>query len=162
MTDTVAAFPIPPVVKTVTVRCAPATAFRVFTSEIGQWWPLAKLSLAAASDCRFESHVGGRLYEIGKDGAETIWGQVLVWDPPRALAFTWEVQSKGEEAQQIEVTFRPVADGTEVQLVHAGWERLKTGGAERRDEYDGGWVLVFEQLFKAYADQAEPTEGESP
>lgn len=34
MSETVTAFPIPPVVKTITVRCAPATAFRVFTAEI--------------------------------------------------------------------------------------------------------------------------------
>ena len=162
MTDTVTAFQIPPVVKTIIVRCAPATAFRVFTSEIGQWWPLAKFSLGAATDCRFEARVGGRLYQIDPSGAETVWGHVRVWDPPHALAFSWEVQSSAEEAQQIDVTFRPVAGGTEVKLVHAGWDRLKTGGAERRDEYNGGWVLVFEQLFKAYADQAEPSEGEVP
>lgn len=161
MTDTIAAFPIPPVVKTITVRCAPATAFRVFTSEIGQWWPLADFSMNNATDCHFEPYVGGRLYQIDKDGAEIAWGQVLAWDPPHAMAFSWQVLCTPEEAQQIDVTFRPVADGTEVTLVHAGWDRLKTGGAERRDAYNGGWVTVFEQRFKTYADQAEPAIGEN-
>lgn len=160
MTDTVTAFTIPPVVKTVTVRCAPATAFRVFTSEIGRWWPLADFSMGAATDCHFEPFAGGRLYQVDQSGAETTWGQVLAWDPPHAMAFSWQVQCSPDEAQQIDVTFRPVDGGTEVKLVHAGWDKLKTGGAERRQSYDGGWVAVFEQRFKAYADAAEPREGE--
>jgi uncharacterized protein YndB with AHSA1/START domain len=161
MTDTVTAFQIPPVVKTITVRCAPATAFRVFTSEIARWWPLADFSMNNATDCHFESHVGGRLYQIDTAGDEIVWGHVLVWDPPHALAFTWQVQCTPEEAQQIDVTFRPVAGGTEVKLVHAGWDKLKTGGAERREAYNGGWVAVFEQRFKACAEQAEPAAGDS-
>jgi hypothetical protein len=160
MTDTVTAFPIPPVIKTILVRCAPATAFRVFTAEIGQWWPLAEFSLGAAADCHFESRVGGRLYQVDRSGQETVWGHVLAWDPPHAMAFSWQVQCSPEEAQRIDVSFRPAADGTEVTLVHAGWDKLKTGGAERRQSYDGGWVLVFEQRFKAYADQAEPAAGD--
>ncbi len=124
MTESVTAFPIPPVIKTVTVRCAPATAFRVFTSEIGQWWPLATHSVGGATDCHFESHVGGRLYQIDQSGQETVWGHVLAWDPPHALAFSWQVQCTPEEAQRIDVSFRPVSGGTEVRPVHAGWDRL--------------------------------------
>jgi uncharacterized protein YndB with AHSA1/START domain len=154
MSETVAAFPIPPVVKTVVVRCPPATAFRVFTAEIGQWWPLADFSLGGAADCRFESHVGGRLYQVAPDGQETSWGHVLAWDPPHAVAFSWQVQCSPEEAQRIDVSFRPVAEGTEVRLVHAGWDKLKARAAERREAYDGGWIEVFERRFKAHADQA--------
>lgn len=46
-----------PVAKTVTVRCAPATAFRVFAADIGGWWPLAKFAINPATDCRFEPYV---------------------------------------------------------------------------------------------------------
>jgi uncharacterized protein YndB with AHSA1/START domain len=159
MTATVAAFPIPPVVKTVIVRCAPATAFRVFTAEIGQWWPLAKFSLNDATDCRFEPFVGGRLYQVDSTGTEPVWGHVLAWDPPHGLAFSWQVLCTAEEAQRIDVRFRAVEGGTEVTLTHAGWDKLERRGIERRDEYDGGWVFVFEQCFKAYADEAEPREG---
>jgi uncharacterized protein YndB with AHSA1/START domain len=79
---------------------------------------------------------------------------VLAWDPPNAVAFSWQVQCSPEEAQRIDVTFRAADDGTEVRLTHAGWDKLRTGGAERREEYDGGWVAVFERSFKAYADRA--------
>lgn len=154
MSVTVGALPISPIVKTVTVRCAPATAFRVFTADIGRWYPLARFSIHPAVDCRLEPHVGSRLYEIGADGRETLWGHVLEWNPPHALALSWQARCSEEEAQRIDVSFRAVPDGTEVRLVHAGWEKLKVDGAEWRDKYDGGWVEVFERRFKAFADEA--------
>ena len=154
MSATVGALPISPIVKTVTVRCAPATAFRVFTADIGRWYPLARFSIHPAVDCRLEPHVGGRLYEIGADGRETLWGHVLEWNPPHALALSWQARCSEEEAQRSDVSFRAVPDGTEVRLVHAGWEKLKVDGAEWRDKYDGGWVEVFERRFKAFADEA--------
>lgn len=154
MSATVRALPIQPVVKTVTVECAPATAFHVFTAEIGLWYPLNRFSIKPAIDCRLEPHVGGRLYEIGADGEETLWGRVLEWNPPHSLAIAWQARCREEEAQRVDVSFRAVPDGTEVQLVHAGWEKLKVDGAEWRDRYDGGWVEVFERCFKAYADKA--------
>jgi uncharacterized protein YndB with AHSA1/START domain len=154
MSATIRALPIPPIVKTVTVRCAPATAFRVFTADIGRWYPLAGFSINAAVDCRLEPHVGGRLYECSADGRETLWGHVLEWNPPHALALSWQARCSKEEAQRVDISFRAVPDGTEVQLVHAGWEKLKVDGAEWRDKYDGGWVEVFERCFKAFADEA--------
>jgi uncharacterized protein YndB with AHSA1/START domain len=154
MSATVRDFPIPPIVKVVTVRCSLATAFRVFTADIGRWYPLAMYSILPAVDCRLEPYVGGRLYEIGDDGQETLWGRVLDWNPPHALALSWEARCSQEEAQRIDVTFRAVPDGAEVQLVHAGWEKLKVGGAAWRSKYDGGWVEIFERRFKAFADEA--------
>jgi uncharacterized protein YndB with AHSA1/START domain len=154
MSAAVSPFPIPPVVKTVTVRCAPETAFRVFTAEIGRWWPLTSHSLAKAANCLLEGRLGGRLYEIDAAGAETVWGHVLAWDPPRAVAFSWLVGLDETEAQRIDVRFSAVAQGTEVRLVHAGWENIKTDAAARREKYDGGWVEVFERRFKEYADRA--------
>lgn len=154
MSTAISHFPIPPIVKIVTVRCSPCDAFRVFTADIGRWYPLMRFSIAAAVDCCFEPGIGGRLYEIGVDGQERLWGHVLAWDPPNALALSWQARCSEEEAQRIDITFRAVTGGTEVRLVHASWENLKVDGAEWRDKYDGGWVEVFEWRFKAYADEA--------
>lgn len=154
MNDTVRALPVPPIVKTVTVRCAPATAFRVFTVDIGRWYPLATASINQAVDCRLEPYVGGRLYEVGVDGQETLWGRVLDWSPPHALALSWQIRCSDEEAQRIDISFRAVSDGTEVKLVHSGWEKLKVDGSAMRDKYNGGWGEIFERRFKAFADQA--------
>lgn len=152
MSATVKAFPIPPVVKTVTVRCTPATAFRVFTADIGRWFPLSMYSVKPAVDCRLEPYVGGQLYEIASDGQVTLWGNVLEWDPPHRLVLSWQARVSEEEAQRIDVSFRAVPDGAEVRLVHAGWEKLKVDAAQWRENYDGGWVEVFERRFKAFAD----------
>ncbi len=151
-TSKVLDFAVPPVVKTVTVRCPPATAFRRFTEELGAWWPLATHHTGDDPEsCALEGRVGGRLFERSKNGAEKVWGVVELWDPPRRLAFTWQVKSTAEQAQRIDVTFAPAPGGTRVELVHSGWEKLGDAAAARRDSYDRGWVRVFEQCFADYA-----------
>ncbi|HUL08259.1 MAG TPA: SRPBCC domain-containing protein [Candidatus Acidoferrum sp.] len=145
-------FDVPPVVKTVTVRCPPATAFRRFTDDLAAWWPLATHHIGGdPQTCALEGRIGGRLFERGKDGSEKVWGAIELWDPPRRLAFTWQVNIPAEQAQRIEVTFAPVAGGTRVELVHSGWEKLGEAAAARRDSYDKGWGRVFGQCFADYA-----------
>ena len=152
MSSAVHSFPIPPVIKTVFVACNPEIAFRAFTTNMGRWYPLDRYSINPAVDCRLEPHIGGRLYEVAADGEETIWGHVLEWDEPNSIAFAWQARVGEDEAQRIDISFRGLAGGTEVQLIHSGWERLKIDAALWRDKYDGGWVEVFERCFKAFAD----------
>jgi hypothetical protein len=103
--------PRPPLVKTVVVACAPAKAFHVFTAQIARWYPLDRFSVKPAVDCRFEPYVGGRLYGIDATGEEALWGHVLEWNPPGALALAWRARVRGDEAQHIDVTFRAVSGG---------------------------------------------------
>jgi len=153
MSDNVITLPIPPIVKIATVCCEPAKAFLVFTVDIGHWYPLAMASLNHAVDCRLEPHVGGRLYEIGVDGQETAWGHVLEWNPPHSLALSWKVHCSDEEAQRIDISFRAVPEGTEVKLVHSGWEKLKVNASGMREQYNQGWAEIFERRFRTFADQ---------
>jgi hypothetical protein len=39
---TVVQFPVPPIVKTVTVRVPPAQAFALFAGDFARWWPLSQ------------------------------------------------------------------------------------------------------------------------
>lgn len=152
-TSSVLPFAVPPVVKAVTVRCSPATAFRRFTEDLAAWWPLATHHLSDdPQSCVLEGRVGGRLFERDKAGTETVWGVVELWEPPRRLAFTWQVKTAAAQAQRVEVTFAAAAGGTRVELVHSGWEKLGDAAAARRDSYDKGWVRVFEQCYADYAD----------
>jgi len=154
-------FAVPPVAKTVTVCCPVETAFRRFAGDIAAWWPLATHRLGPdAQGCAIEGRVGGRVFERDASGAETLWGIVQLWEPPHRLAFTWQVGTPPEQAQHIEVTFTAVAEGTRVELVHSGWEKLGPAGAARRDNYDKGWARVFEQCFADYANAA--TDAPSP
>ena len=152
----VLSFAVPPVVKAVTVRCAPALAFRRFTEDLAAWWPLATHHIGDdPRSCVLEGRVGGRLFERSGAGAETVWGIVEQWDPPRRLAFTWQVRVAAEQAQRIDVTFTAAPGGTRVELVHSGWENLGEAAAARRDSYDKGWARVFEQCYADYANGAD-------
>jgi hypothetical protein len=88
---TIAQFPVPPIVKNVTVRAAPARAFALFADDLARGWPLSRVHTVpdpagiARSSRRL---VGGS----SADGRETAWGTVLAYDPPHRLAFSWIVE----------------------------------------------------------------------
>jgi uncharacterized protein YndB with AHSA1/START domain len=151
--DTIHAFTPPSLIKTVTVRCSPEKAFKHFTEGMGAWWPVATHHVGADPEtCTFEPRLGGRVYERSKTGVETKWGSVLVWEPPQRLAFSWELNcAQGLEDARVEVSFTRVAEGTEVKLVHTGWERMGEAGLQMRDRFSKGWAAVFEQGYANYA-----------
>jgi uncharacterized protein YndB with AHSA1/START domain len=139
--------------KAITVACDRERAFRVFTEEIGGWWPLATHSVftADAASCSMEARVGGRIIERGKDGRETVWGTITAWDPPRRVAFSWHPGYDEREAGDVVVRFTSEGASTRVELEHTGFERRGEGAAAIRDNYDGGWAYVFGECFAAQA-----------
>jgi uncharacterized protein YndB with AHSA1/START domain len=147
---------IAPVHKTITVRCPVEHAFRTFTEGIGGWWPTLTHSVGGEeSDVRFEPGSDGMLVERMNNGRERIWGYVLDWDPPRRLRISWHpeedrARTRVHEATEVEVAFSPEGDGTRVDLVHRGWERLKERATEARAGYDGGWNFVLGQYAAAF------------
>ena len=132
---------IQPVRRAVTVERPLEDAFRVFTEGLGNWWPVATHSIAkdAVETVVMEGHAGGRLYERTTDGAENDWGRMLVWEPPRRVAFEWHITGAPTE---VEVRFTPEGGGTRVDLEHRGFERV-ANGTERRESYNTGWVKVL-------------------
>ncbi|HET9332465.1 MAG TPA: SRPBCC family protein [Gemmatimonadota bacterium] len=136
---------IAPVRKSVTVPIWPEAAFRRFTEGIAGWWPLAthSVSESAEASCAIEGRVAGRILETAPDGAEHVWGTVTAWEPPGRLAFTWHPGRPEDTRQEVEVTFRAAGEGTRVELVHTGWERLGERASETRARYDAGWDLVL-------------------
>jgi hypothetical protein len=89
---------IEPLRASITVRRAPADAFRIFTKEMGSWWPLHVHSLAVdeydgrvkAETVIVEERVGGRIVERMSDGTEGTWGTVTTWDPPARVVIAWK------------------------------------------------------------------------
>ncbi len=144
---------VAPVVRATWVRCDPQTAFEVFTRRIGAWWPLPTHGMFGerAGGVGFED---GRLIERSVTGEECLWGEVLVWDPPERLAFSWHPGGEPTEASEVEVGFAADGDGTRVVLEHRGWERFGESALARRRRYvgPGTWGAVLEH----YADVAEP------
>ena len=114
---------IAPLRKSVVVRRAPAEAFEIFTGRLASWWPLSRYSIfqADAVTCAIEPRVGGEVFETSSDGARGTWGTVLVWEPPQRFAMSWHPGREAATAQEVEVRFVPVAEGTRVELEHRGW-----------------------------------------
>lgn len=142
---------IAPVHKTLNVACSVEQAFATFTERIGDWWPLATHSVDGerSQSVRFEPGVDGRLVELLADGTEAVWGYILDWDPPNGLRFSWHpgidcVRTEVHEVTDVEVTFAPEGDGTRVELVHSGWERLGERGIQGRESYNTGWDPVLD------------------
>jgi uncharacterized protein YndB with AHSA1/START domain len=127
--------------KSLDVHVPVETAFRVFTEEIGSWWPLASKSVALedALDLVIEPGVGGRVHERTRDGGENLWGEVLAWNPPHGLTFSWHPGRAAETRQEVEVWFTPAGDGTLVELEHRGWEALVGPGGQIPDHFESGW-----------------------
>jgi len=129
----------------VTVAVPVETAFRVFTEEVGSWWPLRTKSVGQeeAEDLVIEPREGGRVYERVRGGQEHLWGDILVWKPPHRLAFTWHPGRGHETSQEVEVRFTASSDGTVVELEHRGWDRLVATADEIPDHYVSGWDEVL-------------------
>jgi uncharacterized protein YndB with AHSA1/START domain len=142
------------VTKSVTVRAPVDRAFRVFTEEIGKWWPLAEGYAYAgdrAQDMFLEGREGGRVYERSRDGEEFHIGTVKVFDPPSRLVFTWgEATEEWDAPTEVEVRFVEEGDVTRLDLEHRGFERIGPPADETFRTYDRGWTGVLAG-FESYA-----------
>jgi uncharacterized protein YndB with AHSA1/START domain len=139
--------------KSITVRVPAETAYRVFTAELESWWPLASKSVSQeeAETVVVEPGVGGLVYERARSGEKHPWGEVLAWDPPMRFAFSWHPGRAAESAQEVDVRFTTVDDGTRVELEHRGWDHLVGPGGEIPDHFDSGW----DEALDSYVETAE-------
>ena len=150
---------IEPIRKSITVRRSPADAFRLFTAEMGSWWPLDTHGLAdhdpgeKTERLVIEERESGRVYEVLSTGVEADWGIVTTWDPPSRVVFDWNPSFEQRPYTEVEVTFTATDDGgTRVDLTHRHWERLEAEtGQALRDQYDPGWTYVFGERFGSAA-----------
>ena len=140
--------------RTVKVAVEPATAFRVFTEEIGAWYRGGAHSWndpARAVGIRFEPGVGGRWIEVWdtETGEGFELGRVTVWDPGRRLVVSFRAFDLPPEPRtEIEVTFEPIEDGTKVTLEHRGLDLLPPGMARAWQERS--WIQ-FMGWYREYA-----------
>ena len=141
---------IDPVVVAVEVELSVEEAFRHFTEQMNEWWPVSAHSIGEekVATLVFEQQAGGRVYESWHDGAEADWADVLEWDPPRRFRLAWHPNESGLSTD-VEVSFTPTDAGTRVVLTHRGWEILGADAAAARASYSEGWVGVLERYRAA-------------
>lgn len=147
-----------PISRTVMVKCSIERAFRVFTEEMGTWWPLETHSIAVdqnlgqkAQTLRVDIREGGRIEEVLEDGSTRDWGGVVAWEPPRRVLIAWKPNDRPTPPTEVEVRFNARSDGTLVELEHRGWDRLGDVSDEIRPLYasEGGWTMVLERYRSA-------------
>jgi uncharacterized protein YndB with AHSA1/START domain len=130
-----------PLRKSTTVPTTPERAFELFTAHLAAWWPLPTHSVGAdtATAVVMDDHVGGHIIETYGNGQTSVWGTIVAWEPPHRVAFTWHPGYGEVEATEVEVVFTAAEGGTQVELIHRGWEARPAA----RDEYDSGWEYVL-------------------
>ncbi len=117
-----------------TVAVDPAAAFAIFTEEVDAWWergPRFRPLGPRTSKLAFE---GEALVERPDDGGEPFeLGRVLVWDPPERLVFSMGGRDfrPDDPLTEVEVRFAAHPKGTEVAIVHRGFEALPLDHAAR-------------------------------
>ncbi|HEU5278774.1 MAG TPA: SRPBCC domain-containing protein [Gaiellaceae bacterium] len=132
--------------KEIYVDASPETAFRVFTEQIADWWPLQKygLFLEQTAGVAFEDRDGWKLIETSKDGRSSVWGEVLAYEFASRLRLTWHPGKNVEEMPtEVELTFSADGNGTTVVLEHRGWEQMPEETRGARSGYDAGWDEVL-------------------
>jgi uncharacterized protein YndB with AHSA1/START domain len=115
---------------TTVIAVDPATAFSVFTQEIGAWWRPKIVRLFRedrAGVMKFEPGPNGRLLEVYAETPDDPFevGRVLTWAPGERLVFEWRQRGfEANEVTEVEVRFEAAGNGTRVTLEHRGWEKI--------------------------------------
>ena len=144
---------IEPLIKTITVPCSQKNAFEVFLDRMDTWWPLGKFTVSAmagqpARAIRVDARVGGQIVEVGSDGTEVVWGNIVTLERHSRLEMEFHIPRPGDV-----VTTRPLLEldfaalgptETRVTLRQSNFEALGDMGAPVRGGYEFGWKMIFE------------------
>ena len=99
---------VPTMSEAVDVDVDPATAFRVFTDELAEWWgngPIDAWDSSRVVGRRIEPGVGGRIVEEYADDVLEL-GRITVWEPGARLSWASSVDDV-----TIDVTFEALDGG---------------------------------------------------
>ena len=144
-----------PVVNTIEVPCSQEKAFEVFVNGMGSWWPLDKRSVSMLSgeparSLRIDPRLGGKIVETGHDGTEHLWGTIRSYDPHDSITMDFHMGLPAETASLVEVRFTVLEKHrTRVVLTQSNWEAFGDLAEMMRGGYGSGWVIIFEESFKA-------------
>jgi uncharacterized protein YndB with AHSA1/START domain len=135
--------------KAIVVPATPEHAFKVFTEQLGMWWPREySIGTVDMADFVVEPMAGGRWYEVGVDGSECDTGRVTAYEPPDRIVLAWHLNGNWQfdpdpdHASEVEVRFIPDGEGrTRVELEHRHFERHGADAPLVREavESTGGW-----------------------
>jgi uncharacterized protein YndB with AHSA1/START domain len=141
------------VVSEIYIAAPPERVFQALTDpeQVIQWWTSEQCQIESFS---LEPKRGGRWRYDTKQSRLNVNGvtkfhcdgEVLEYDPPCLLAYTWIANWHEDKAQGTVVRWELTLKGTGTQLkvTHSGLAKLPIA----RKDYSGGWPGVVEQLKK--------------
>ena len=139
------------IVSEIFVAAPPERVFQALIDprQVCQWWtskqcPIESFALDARLGGRWSydtSHSGLTVNGVSKFHCE---GEVLEFDPPRRLAYSWIANWHDQPDRRTVVRWElfPSAKGTLVKMTHSGLAELP----KARRDYSGGWPGLVESL----------------
>ena len=144
------------VVSEIHIAAPPERVFQALIDpkQVMQWW---------TGECQIESFdleakKGGRwTYDTKKSKLDVNGvskfhcdGEVLEYDPPRLLSYTWIADWHDDKSRRTVVRWEltPEAGGTQVKVTHSGLTQEPTA----RKDYSGGWPGVL-ALLKGFVER---------
>ena len=131
-----------PVIKSVHVDCPIDDAFVTFTARIDLWWPVAHRRYRG-SVMVLEPWAGGGFFEKSPAGEQARLGEVIRFEPPRALAYTWYPGAVAAPTL-VEVDFAEKSNGVLVTVTHSeGQSALGVEWPNRAKKFTASWEVVL-------------------
>jgi uncharacterized protein YndB with AHSA1/START domain len=102
-----------------------------------------------------ESGVGGRFVERSPSGEEAKLGEVLLWEPPQRLSYSW-FPGAIDKPTRVDVSLAHSGAETLVEILHSeGDSSLGDAWPERVRLFERGWTSVL-AAFEEQATRSEP------
>ena len=145
------------IVAEIRISAPPERIFKALcdANELQRWF---KSPDCPAHHWKMDARVGGKYSYVTAKGSIVVngisefecHGEILEYDPPRVLAYTWIGNWHDDPKSQTVVRWEltPQGSGTHVRVTHSGLSNLPVA----RKDYSGGWLGVVEQL-KTFVEQ---------
>ena len=139
------------IVSEIFVAAPPERVFQALIDpqQVCQWWTSEQCPIESFA---LDARLGGRWSYDTSHGALTVngvskfhcEGEVLEFDPPRRLAYSWIANWHDEPGRRTVVRWELFlsAEGTLVKMTHSGLAELP----KARRDYRGGWPGLVESL----------------
>lgn len=141
------------VVGEIEIAAPPGRVFQALTdpAQLRHWF---KDSACPVKFWEMDARLGGRYGYATEKGSIMVnnvgefecHGEILEYDPPSVLVYTWIANWHDDVARRTTVRWEltPKSGGTQVRVTHSGLKNLPVA----RKDYSGGWPGVLESLKK--------------
>lgn len=157
LTTTIVTSDLDAIVSEIEIAAPPARVFDALTNEdqLLVWFtdascPVTFWQMEARKGGSYSYATEKGKFEVNGVSEFECHGEILEYDPPRLLVYTWianwHLDKEGKTIVRWDLT--PTATGTHVKVTHCG---LAQEPAALKD-YSGGWVGVMEKL-KGFAER---------